>query len=78
MTATEVFLPQLRDGGGDLINISSSSAGQVSWVRCQPWTPTPLFLSWRSPPTPTTLASTSTTWRTITRRSPAHVAVGQN
>jgi len=23
MTATEVFLPQLRDGGGDLINISS-------------------------------------------------------
>ena len=23
MTATEVFLPQLRDGGGDLVNISS-------------------------------------------------------
>ena len=23
MTATEVFLDQLRDGGGDLINISS-------------------------------------------------------
>ena len=23
ITATEVFLPQLRDGGGDLINISS-------------------------------------------------------
>jgi NADP-dependent 3-hydroxy acid dehydrogenase YdfG len=29
MTATEVFLPQLRDGGGDLVNISSV-AGRTS------------------------------------------------
>jgi hypothetical protein len=26
MTATEVFLDQLRDGGGDLVNISRSPA----------------------------------------------------
>jgi NADP-dependent 3-hydroxy acid dehydrogenase YdfG len=29
MTATEVFLPQLRDGGGDLVNISSVAARSV-------------------------------------------------
>ena len=29
MTATEVFLDQLRDGGGDIINISSV-AGRVA------------------------------------------------
>ena len=30
MTATEVFLDQLRDGGGDLVNISSV-AGRFAW-----------------------------------------------
>ncbi len=29
MTATEVFLPQLRDGGGDLVNISSVAGRSV-------------------------------------------------
>src|SRR4051794_24570183 len=28
MTATEVFLDQLRDGGGDLVNVSSSPAAR--------------------------------------------------
>src|SRR3954465_2667796 len=30
MTATEVFLDQLRDGGGDLVNVSSV-AGRFAW-----------------------------------------------
>jgi NADP-dependent 3-hydroxy acid dehydrogenase YdfG len=30
MTATEVFLDQLRDGGGDLVNLSSVAGGRVA------------------------------------------------
>ena len=32
MTATEVFLDQLRDGGGDLVNISSVAGRTARWA----------------------------------------------
>ena len=38
MTATEVFLDQLRDGGGDLVNISSV-AGRTARPETPPTRP---------------------------------------
>ena len=47
MTTTEVFLDQLRDGGGGLVNISSV-AGRTA-VRAAPSTPSPR-LAWAAGP----------------------------